>query len=243
MFLKQNGLQPFPVSVRVVNPLNENEPMFLNEVLNSLNGFEVVVETPSGITQTITMAESSNVAEQLLVGSGGQTLDESGDYTLSIRVNDGQLLEEYAWAQTSYEATFMREDTTYTSPTTWTSAQVAVGLVILILIIWLMYIFSGGPTGYLVVVDTGTKAEVISLKLRKRRRVNKFKKSIFKQVGIERITAQKGYSNLVSVHVKQADGLDAPLGEMEPGQADHAGNAEIRYINDRASATSYDDFE
>ncbi|MCL4266933.1 MAG: hypothetical protein KJ069_27385 [Anaerolineae bacterium] len=239
MFLKQNGLQPFPVSVRVVDPLNEDAPLFLNEVLNDLDSFEVVAETPSGITQTITLAESNNVAEQLLVGSGGELLDESGEYTLSIRVNDDQLLEEYAWAQTSYEETFTREDSTYTNPTTWTGVQVAVGLILLMVIIWLIYIFSGGPTGYLVIVDTGTKAEVISLKLRKRRRVNKFKKSIFKQVGIERITAQKGYGNLVSVHVKQADGLDAPLGEMEPGQADHAGNAEIRYINDRASATSY----
>ena len=241
MFLKQNGLQPFPISVRVVDPLNENEPQFLNKVLNSLNGFEVVVETPSGITQTIGLAESSNVAEQLLVGSGGQTMDESGEYTLSMRVSDSQLLEEYAWAQTSYEATFTREDSTFTNPSTWTYVQIAVGLVILMLILWLIYIFSGGPTGSLVIVDTGTKGEVITLKLRKRRRVNKFKKSVFKPVGIERITAQKGFGNLVSVHVKQTDGLDAPLGEMEPGQIEHAGNAEIRYVNDHAPAPSYDD--
>jgi len=243
MFLKQNGLQPFPVSVRVIDPLNENEPQFLNEVLNSLNGFEVVVETPSGITQTITLAESSNVAEQLLVGSGGQTLDESGEYTLSMRVSDSQLLEEYAWAQTSYEATFPREDSTFTNPTTWTYAQLAVGLVILILIGWLIFIFSGGPSGFLVVVDTGTKQEVITLKLRKSRRVNKFKKSVFKGVGIDRIVAKKGFGNLVSVQVKQADGLEAPLGDMEPGQVDHVGNAEIRYVNDRASDASYDDSE
>lgn len=241
MFLKQNGLQPFPVSVRVVDPLKENEPQFLNEVLNSLHGFEVVVETPSGITQTISLAESSNVAEQLLVGSGGQTLDESGEYTLSMRASDSQLLEEYAWAQTSYEATFMRKDSTFTNPTTWTYVQIAVGLVVLMLILWLIYIFSGGPTGSLVIVDTGTKQEVVTLKLRKRRRVNRFKKSVFKQVGIERITAQKGYGNPVSVHVKLTDGLDAPLGEMEPGQIDHTGNAEIRYVNDHAPAPSYDD--
>lgn len=243
MFLKQNGLQPFPVSVRVVDPLNDNEPQFLNEVLNNLNGFEVVVETPSGITQTIGLAESSNIAEQLLVGSGGQTLDESGEYTLSMRVSDSQLLEGYAWAQTYYDATFPREDSTFTNPMTWTYVQVAVGLVILILISWLIYIFSGGPTGFLVVVDTGTKQEVIALRLLKSRRVNKFKKSVFKGVGIDRIIAKKGFGNLVSVQVKQADGLEAPLGDMEPGQLDHVGNAEIRYVNDHAVAASYDDVE
>ncbi|HUM68390.1 MAG TPA: hypothetical protein PLK31_06045, partial [Chloroflexota bacterium] len=236
MFLKQNALQPFPVSVRVVDPLNENSPIFLNEVLNGAAGFDVVVETPSGITQTITLAESNNVAEQLLVGSGGELLDESGEYTLSIRVNDDQLLEEYAWAQTSYEATFTREDSTYTNPTTWTGVQAVM------LIIWLIYIFSGGPTGSLVIVDTGTKKELVTLKLRKHRRVNKFKRSVFKNVGIKQITAKKGYDNLVSVHVKQTDGHESPLDNMEPEDNFDVGeNGNIRYVNDLAPVPSYDD--
>ena len=71
MFFKRNGFEPFEVSIRVVDPLNENKPQYLDDVLNNLEGFEVVVETPSSITQTISLVESSNVADQLLVGSGG----------------------------------------------------------------------------------------------------------------------------------------------------------------------------
>ena len=171
-------------------------------------------------------------------------LEEDGEYSLSIRVNNSQLRKEYNWAQTSYETIFTRKDVTFTNPTTWTIAQAIVILVILLLIALFIYTYSGGPTGSLVVVDSGTRHEVITLFLRKGKRVNKFKKSVLNQVGIDRITARKGFGNLVIVEVKQADGLDAPLGDMEPGQTDHVGNAEIRYDNDSAAAAhDHDDFE
>lgn len=243
MFLKRNQLQPFEISIRVIDSL-DGEPQSLNTVLSSLDGFEVMVEIPSGLTQTIKLTENNNESDQLLVGSGGTGLDESGEYTLSIRVAGDQLQDEYDWAETAYEATFIREDVTYTRRSTWTIVQIIIAIILAAILFAFIYTFSGGPSGSLVIIDSGTEKELIPhLKLRKGKRVNKFKKSVFKQVGIERIVARKGYGNLVSVVVKQADGLEAPLGEMEPGQIYSVGNADIRYDNANVPSPSYDDFE
>lgn len=239
MLLKQNGLETFSVAASVLDPLT-GETQFLNEVLADLDAFEVVVQAPSGVTQTIKLAESDNVAEQLLVGNGGEVLDESGTYKLSMRVDKGLLVEEYAWAETSYEAEFTRADTLYTNPTTWTGVQAVLLLIAFILLFIFVRSVTGGPTGSLVISDSGSRNELITLTLKKRRRKNRFKKPVLKQAGIERITVEKGYDNLVSVAVKETSGLEAPL-QMEPGQVDDVGNVEIRYVNNTASASSFED--
>jgi hypothetical protein len=243
MLLKRNGLQPFDFSVRVVDP-ESGELQFLDDVLTSLNGFEVVVQTPSGITQTVALVESGNAADQLLIGRSGETLDESGEYTLSMLVTDDQLTTGYAWAQESYEATFPREDTRYTNPSTWTGVQIALVVLAIIIFGWLIYIFSGGPSGTLIVSDSDGD-EIIALSLRKRRRVNRFKRSVLRsEVNIKRITARKGLGNLLSVLVEGTDGFESPI-DMEPGDSYPVGDAEIKYVNDQA-VTSYDedfDFE
>ncbi len=234
MLLKQNGLETFSVAASVLDPLTE-ETQLLNEVLADLDAFEVVVQAPSGLTQTIKLAESDNVAEQVLVGTGGEILNESGTYKLSMRVDDGQLAEEYAWAETSYEAEFTREDTLYTNPTTWTGVQGVLILIMLILLFMFVRAITGGPTGSLVISESGSRNELITLTLKKRRRKNRFKKPVLKQAGIERITVEKGYDNMVAVTVKEINALEAPL-QMEPGQVDDVGNVEIRYVNNTASA-------
>lgn len=237
MLLKQNGLQPFDLSVRVVAS-ESGEPQRLEDVLTDLNGFDVAVQTPSGITQTINLVESGNVAEQLLIGRGGETLDESGEYIFSMLVTDDQLATGYAWAQKSYEAPLPREDTLYTKPSTWTGAQITLLIILIIIIGLLIRAFSGGPTGVLIVSDSDGEA-IIELSLRKRRRVNKFKRSVLREAGIKRIVARKGFGNLLSISVEGMDGFKTEL-DMEPGDLNIVGDAEIKYVNDRA-VTSYDD--
>ncbi len=240
MFLKQNGLQPFDLSVRIVDA-ESGEPQFLDDVLTNLSGFEVVVQTRSGITQTIILEKSSNAADQLLVGRGGEALDESGLYTLSMRVAEGQLKQGYDWAKFSYKETFSRQDTRYTKPSTWAYFQILLAAILIGLVVWYHYTHSGGPSGTLIISDS-EGSDVISPPLRKGKRKNVFKGRLLKEVGIKRITARKGDGNLISVVVNGTDGHDTSM-EMESGDMDVAGEAEVKYVNDQAVASYDDDYD
>lgn len=240
MFLHRNGLQPFEIGLRVIDPLaSEDETIFLEQVLTGMDNFEVVVQTPNGMTETIALVPNPDPAVQTLVGTGGEVLNEAGEYRVSMRVRPEQLQEEYAWATMTYETSFMRVDTFYTQPATWYGANAIAIIIALMVIGAIVYAKTGGPSGYLIISDGD--GDLLELKLRKSNRTNKFKKPTLKNAGIGKITVRKGYENMISVSVETNEGYPVPL-EMEPGQSDFATDRiQIRYRNDSAPTASYDD--
>lgn len=210
-------VQPVDFYIEVVNAVTQ-DLMPLTQVLRDPDAdLQAAIVPPSGNPSVAPLTVLSNENFQRLVAENvaGDSA-ESGDYQIKLDTAAIPLQDNFAWAGDEAVATFARQDTTFSSPTVWRAIAGVTAALLLALLAWIIYSLTGGPTGQLALVSTGTgrASEIAAFPLRSMPRVNRVRNATLASLGVKEIRVRRGprdEDGLGTVYTSATDAEGAPL--------------------------------
>ena len=186
-------IRPVDFSIEVVHAVTQ-EVLDLQDVLQDPQGaYQAAIVPPSGNPILVPLTVTSNENFQRLEATGGATeQDEAGQYAIKLDTSGIALNDRYAWAGAEASAPFTREDTTFTSPTTWRLIVGTVATLLALLLMWIIYRLTGGPTGQIALYDMSSRREIPLRGLRSSPRVNTIKSSDLTERGVKHVKVRRG---------------------------------------------------
>ncbi len=234
-----NAVQPFDFNVELVN-MKTGLVVPLADALVDVNaGHTLKVAAPSGAEEIIKLKPLNAANLQMLQAIGAGTgLDEAGEYTIEVSLAGIPLRDGFSWVDSRRTATFSREDTLMTNPLLAKGAVILAGLVLLALLIWLIYIHTGGPSGPLLYdsVNSLDQTEIVGeWKLSSRKRTNVLKSKTLKERGVKLIKVTKGQALMkdgakaIQIEAEDLQGLPLYSGPMEDGDIQSFNDGRLHY--------------
>ena len=155
--LQGGELKPFDFYVEIMNAVTGEIVPLETALANPTSTIQAAIVPPSGNPELVSLTPLANENFQRLLGENvGTDIPEEGEYQIKLQTDGLSLNEGYAWTAPEQSASFSRQDTVRTTPSTWRT----IGLVLLTLFIGLVlitvYFWINGPTGKLAIVTTGT---------------------------------------------------------------------------------------
>jgi len=182
---------PIQVSFHLAGAQDNNAQVSATQVLVSSQGFQATLYDPQNKTETIPLQLESRPGGAVLVGTGGTTLDSSGEYRVTVSLPSSGLNPRYAWAVSEKTTNLKRDDELFTNPLacrTGTGLGILAALAVLGVI---GYVITGGPTGTILIVESMNPDSSVwgPWRLGGMPRVNRNRSSDLKKCGIKELKA------------------------------------------------------
>ena len=186
-------VRPVDFTIEVVNAVTQ-EGLDLQEVLRDPEGtYQAALVPPSGNPIVVPLTVLSNENFQRLEATGGAIeVDEAGQYAIKLDTSGIALNDRYAWAGSEVSVPFTREDTTFTNPTTWRLIIGAAAALLALLLGWIIYRLTGGPTGHIALYDMSSRREIPLRGLRSSPRINTIKSNELTERGVKYVKVKRG---------------------------------------------------
>lgn len=166
--LEGGRLKPFAFHVEILNALNGETVRLADVLTNPTEAIQVAIVPPSGVPIPVSLTPLANENFQRFVTQQvGVDIAEEGSYQLKLQTGSLQLQEGYGWAQVEATATFSREDTIRTTPSTWRGIAVLSLVLFLILLTITGYFWTGGPSGRIEIISNDDKTTYVSKPLKR----------------------------------------------------------------------------
>jgi hypothetical protein len=205
----------------------DQEPLDLSEVAKNApeNLYTVRLVGPNPeLWEELSVSSKELVDGEVLAASGGLEVTEPGSYYFEIRPNPDAFQEGYIPADEIVRLSFSREDTMWTSPSTFnTLFAITVGILLAVIAI-ATYLLTGGPGGRLVIADiSNPDDEIVGFSLSKRRFI-KLRGRKLQAHGLKSIRVRKTESmsldggKAISVVVKDENDIEVYNAILEKDQ-------------------------
>lgn len=184
---------PITVSFHFAAPQEGNKQVSAAQVLASTQGFEATLYDSQNKTETIPLQVENRPGGAVLVGTGGASLDSSGEYRVTVNLPNNALNPRYAWVASEKASTLKRDDEVLTNPLvcrTGTGLSILAALAVLGVI---GYVMTGGPSGTLYIVESLNPDNTVwgPWTLSGIPRVNRNTKSDLNKCGIKELRASR----------------------------------------------------
>lgn len=186
-------VNPFPVTVTlyVADAQGNKKQVNVQDLLTSTDKLQLMLYDSTNLTETVTLKPFSSAGGTILKGEVGGRLDSAGAYKLVLQLPNDALKSRYSWVTPEKTVNLTREDSLVTNPLACRGAAGTGVLLAVALLGFLIFIFTGGPTGIIRIIDANDQTMVASLHLSQWQRWNNTGNRKLKDIGVKQVKIWK----------------------------------------------------